>query len=386
MTKKATSAFDIAANNGININPWGDLMFKTMNIQNQQYTPEEAQKTFDIIRGLPEYQAQQEGVSDMEAELDRLKRLPAVSGDTWMKPFLALVDSETGSNLSSAYQPNDVSQKVNEMILKYQDNLANRKKQSAETLMSGLGKFKSGTKTDVGGTDMTASKTGAQMSQTDANNQTKIDTSEISAAKKGSAKDKFDEVFKSEAAKKAVETSFAGQGSNMKQSATDLRAAADVIRKSKNKLISPSGSFGWARDMVANTFYEDVNAAKSTFSKEAVKSMADSFKGSMSDADRDMMIKSAYDSGADEEVNAKRAEVIAALFDKNAEKAEIFMELVASNMDPKDITKRMVDVDNMLNRKYGIGTNKTPNTQTQQTKSAAPAAPKKTFSSSELGF
>lgn len=141
----AANIYDlIAQNKGMTMTPWGPM---SPDVSYKQYTPEEASATFDQIRQLPEFQAQQAGVDELSNELDRLKKLPQVSGDTWVKPLLALADSETGSKLSQGYDENDLSQKRNEMIMKYQDSLLNRKKQQADTLMSGLGKFKSGTTT-----------------------------------------------------------------------------------------------------------------------------------------------------------------------------------------------------------------------------------------------
>lgn len=288
---KAVSAFDIAQSRGVNLNPWNDLMFKNMLVQNQQYTPEEANKTFDIVRGLPEYQAQQAGVTELEGELNRLKRLPQVSGDTWLKPLLALTDSETGSNLSSGYQDNDVSQKRNEMILKYQDALANRQKQSAETLMSGLGKFKSGTKTEVDSTDTTGAKIGADLSKTDAGNQTRLDTAVISAAKKGSGQKKniYEESFARKGAEDATKFLSAGGASKFNSMAGEIEGIASTLEAKKGNLISPTGRGGAVQSFFSGLADEDVAQAMDKADALAVELSSDSFKGSTSDRDAKIM-------------------------------------------------------------------------------------------------
>lgn len=139
------SIYDIITANRGQITPWG---ITSPNIQYTQYTPKEANKTFEQIRQLPEYQAQQAGVDELAGELDRLKKLPSSQGDSWVKPLLALVDSQTGSKLMQGFDDNNEAEKRNQLIMRYQDALANRQKQAADTLMSGLGKFKSGSTTE----------------------------------------------------------------------------------------------------------------------------------------------------------------------------------------------------------------------------------------------
>lgn len=376
--QQAVSTFDIARNQGVNINPWSDLMFKNMNVQNQQYTPEEANKTFEFIRTLPEYQAQNEGVGDLENELARLKKLPATSGDSWTKPLLALVDSETGSNLMAGYQEDDSLQKRNDMILKYQDAIANRKKQSADTLMSGLGKFKSGTKTDIGGTDMTASKTGANMSIADAGNQTKLDSAAISASRRGSGQKKniYEETFARKGAEDATKFLTSGGPAKFHSMADEIEGIAKTLESKKKNFISPTGKGGAIQSFVSGVLDEDVAQAMDKADALAVELSSDSFKGSTSDRDAKIMAGGLVSKRGDEtnvaEALRKKSATIRHIGDKQALKFQIQSQGGTS----ADVERALKAADDAFYGPSGAGSTK-----------PAPKAPAtKKFSSEELGF
>lgn len=358
---QAPSSFDIARAQGVNYNPWADLMFKSVNVQNQQYTPEEANKTFDIIRKLPEYQAQNAGVADLESEVERLKKVPQVSGDTWLKPLLALVDSETGSNLSQGYQDNDFSQKRNEMILKYQDAIANRKKQAADTLMSGLGKFKSGTATDVGGTDMTASKTGAQMAQTDANNQTKMNNAIIAAASKkgaGQKKNIYEESFARKGAEDATKFLSAGGASKFNSMAQEIEGLATTLEAKKNNLISPTGRGGAVQSYLAGLADEDVAQAMDKADALAVELSSDSFKGSTSDRDAKIMAGGLVSKRGDESNIAEKLRQKAATIRHVGKKQELKFQIQSQGGSSADVEKALKAADDAFYGPSGAGSQK----------------------------
>lgn len=376
---KAVSAFDIADARGVNLNPWNDLMFKSLNVANQQYTPEEANKTFDIVRGLPEYQAQQAGVDELSGELERLKRLPQSSGDTWLKPLLALGDQWTGSNLSQGYQDNDVSQKRNDLILKYQDALANRQKQAAETLMSGLGKFKSGTKTDIGGTDMTASKTGADLSKTDAGNQTKLDSALIAAAarKKGSGqgRNKFEEMFASEGAKAGMKFISSGGESDTKAMADDLRKIGQTLKGAKNNFISPTGRGGKLQSMAASFLDENVGSAMDKAEAIAVKLSSDDFKGATSDRDAAIMGQGLVSKKGSEDDVAADLDIKAATIEHIGKKKSLILKVQSSGGTSADVATALKAADDAFYGPSGAGAPKAPQTGAAP-KAAASSGPK----------
>lgn len=109
-----------------------------------QVTPDDANKTFNLVRDLPEIQAQIQSNADLENELNRLKARPRVQENAWIKPLVALADSETGSNLMAGYTAPEKNKNRDETILRYQDALANRRKQVADSMIGSLGKLRSG--------------------------------------------------------------------------------------------------------------------------------------------------------------------------------------------------------------------------------------------------
>lgn len=245
----------IAQNKGMVASPWG-LM--SPDVSYKQYTPEEANKTFEQIRQLPEYQAQQTSVDELSNELDRLKKLPQVSGDTWVKPLLALADSETGSKLSQGYDENDASQKRGEMILKYQDALLNRKKQQADTLMSGLGKFKSGTTTtkDTGISPAEQAKLDFQKAK--AQQDYELELQKIAASKaKGKAKPELTAGEKKleEAAAARVDKMDAGALQDNIALAKKLEDYADKLESGKMK----TGTANIGGLLLSSTGFGDIN-------------------------------------------------------------------------------------------------------------------------------
>lgn len=375
----APNTFQIARDNGVNFNPWSDLMFKTMNVQNQQYTPEDANKTFDIVRSLPEYQAQQAGVDELSNELDRLKKLPQVSGDTWVKPLLALADSETGSKLSQGYDENDLSQKRNEMIMKYQDALANRQKQSADTLMSGLGKFKSGTKTDVGGTDTTGAKLGTGMAQNVANNQTKLDSASIAAAARkknsGQGKNKFEEMFASEGAKAGMKFISSGGEADTKAMADDLRKIGQTLKGAKNNFISPTGRGGKLQSMASSFLDENVGSAMDKAEAIAVKLSSDDFKGATSDRDAAIMGQGLVSKKGNEDDVAADLDKKAATIEHIGKKRSLILKVQSSGGTSADVAAALKAADDAFYGPTGAGATKTPTTGANQ-KTATASGPK----------
>lgn len=294
----AANIYDLLAQNkGMVATPWG---LQSPDLSYKRYTEDEANETFDTIRKLPEYQAQQAGVSDMEQELERLKRLPQVSGDTWQKPLLALVDSQTGSNLSKAYQENDVSQKTNEQILKYQDALANRKKQQAETLMSGLNKFKSGTTTtkDTGISPIEQAK--LDLDKAKAQQQAELEQQKIDLQRAKGTKETFTPAEKARDIQfgKDVDPYLGGGRSRAEDMVSKIDEVIDDIKKGNLNTGLLASGFGWNTSVT-----ESGKKAKNVADMLSMENMRATFGSQFTENEGVLLRKSNLDTTASSQQN-----------------------------------------------------------------------------------
>lgn len=116
---------------------------KDLSKGNTYIQPDELQSLADSIRGLPEFGEAKEGQQGLVDALDMLKGMDTKE-TPWLKPLLALTDSQTGSNLMAGYEQGFTEKDKAALVLKYADELSKRKSDAAKNLMSGIGKMKSG--------------------------------------------------------------------------------------------------------------------------------------------------------------------------------------------------------------------------------------------------
>ena len=108
------------------------------------FTPEEFQSMANSVRQLPEMQDQQKSLNDLGDVLSMTASAPSTQ-EGWIKPLLALADSQTGSHLSQGFQPEMTMAQRNQMLLKYLDEIQKRKSDLSKSILEGVTKMKSGT-------------------------------------------------------------------------------------------------------------------------------------------------------------------------------------------------------------------------------------------------
>lgn len=103
---------------------------------------DEANKVMDIWRHTPEAESQSKGITDMEALL-HMAQSKQHSGDSWIKPLLALSDSVNGGNQAGAFEPQAAKQK--EALLKFANEIQQRKGDYSKSILDTMAKLKTGT-------------------------------------------------------------------------------------------------------------------------------------------------------------------------------------------------------------------------------------------------
>lgn len=128
---------------GENMKQTEDSGSKTVTTGRVAADDDEYQKALNSFTSTPDYQRQLQDISDLRNKTDAL--IPqADKNAAWVKPLLALADSQTGSHLMQGYTPGLTPQERNQLILKYQDEISKRQndltkeaRQGAMSLMSG---------------------------------------------------------------------------------------------------------------------------------------------------------------------------------------------------------------------------------------------------------
>ena len=116
------------------------------NIQNTYLQGQQLNDITGGLRNLPEMQAQVKSANDLQDQYNKLKNSPANGDDAWVKPFLGLVDAQTGTHMQQNYQPGGISpEERQKLLLQYGDNIDKRRGDIAKSLIEGISKLKSGT-------------------------------------------------------------------------------------------------------------------------------------------------------------------------------------------------------------------------------------------------
>lgn len=123
--------------------------------QNKYMDPDDVKAAMDVVRQSPENQ-------DLKAGDDRMQGLLSmIAGNQnvdpgWIKPILALADSQTGSKLMQGYTAPQNSQDTMKELLKYADEIQKRKTDIMKSITSGVSAQKNG------GFNLVTSNTGSK--------------------------------------------------------------------------------------------------------------------------------------------------------------------------------------------------------------------------------
>lgn len=120
---------------------------KTKSQQNKYMAPDDVKAAMDVVRGTPEFQDMRQGEGSMQDLLSmtaKSQQAMAEANPSWVKPLLALVDSQTGSKLMAGYTPPASPTEMNSQLLKYADEIQKRKADLVKGLSTGLTAQKNG--------------------------------------------------------------------------------------------------------------------------------------------------------------------------------------------------------------------------------------------------
>lgn len=112
---------------------------KDVSVYKAMVNPEEFNKALAAYKDTDEYKQQLASINNLE-QLSLLATGAPDKNAAWLKPLIALTDSQTGSHLMSGYEPGLSPKDRNTLILKYADELAKRRNdQASEARKAALG-------------------------------------------------------------------------------------------------------------------------------------------------------------------------------------------------------------------------------------------------------
>lgn len=110
--------------------------------RNIQATAAQAGDAMDVFRNTPEAQSQREGISKME-NLLAMNQAHQRPNDAWIKSLLAYGDSLNGTNQAASFEPQAAKQ--NDSMLKFANEIQQRKGDYAKSIEDAIAKTKVGT-------------------------------------------------------------------------------------------------------------------------------------------------------------------------------------------------------------------------------------------------
>lgn len=110
-------------------------------IKNTFAGAEEANNQFDVVRNTPEFQAQQQGLLDMQDQRDKMAATKNPN-DNWVKPLLAFGDSLNGTHQADYFQPGQ--EKKDAAMQKFNNEIQQRRGDMSKLLVDSFGKLKTG--------------------------------------------------------------------------------------------------------------------------------------------------------------------------------------------------------------------------------------------------
>ena len=260
----------------------------------------------DIIRNLPEVQAQQEGIGQLEGMLDMTRKAKGSGGDWMVAPLLSLADAQTGSNLSANYKPSETK---NEKLLKYADDIQKRKSDMSKTVLEGITKLKMGS-------DMNGQKQNVTNVYTQGGN---MGGAAGNRTPKSIYQDSVDRAFGKTAADFVAGGGYATVQKNLKQ-------LKEVILQLKSGDDQISGSFV---GMVPQGLRSSIPGLRASANAQArisgiiSQSLKQTLGAQFTEGEGVRLLKTAYDPNATEEENASRLQDA---YDQMAEDAEAILQ------------------------------------------------------------
>jgi len=117
-------------------------------IMSLPYPEEDISNMYNLIANRPEMRDQLAGIDEQEKAIKQLENAQEAPQSSWLKPLMALVDSETGSRLLSGYEPGP-GRKDRLALLEHKNKLQQRRGDVAKEIMGTSEKLlKGGSQTD----------------------------------------------------------------------------------------------------------------------------------------------------------------------------------------------------------------------------------------------
>lgn len=297
-------------------------------------TPDEVNPVFDMIRGLPEFQAQSQGVDDLAAAIKNLKSAPAGKTEGWIKPLLALADSETGSKLMAGFTEPKAAKDQNELLLKYEDALQKRRNDLSDNLIDSASKFKTGTSLEqvlLGNKATTGLMEQAQSQQVQ-----REGYKPVLRGRSGKPGDDLTPLEKSADVafgKGLAEWQSSGGFTNVDKNIAKIEGAIRYLNKQKGGVIGASGT---TQGLLAATGLQkifDPGAAKikqdmDTVATEGLKGL---LPGAVSDYESKMIQRLTYDSSLPESENIKKLQAAMAVLKKGRKRTQELIDYSTKN-------------------------------------------------------
>lgn len=333
-------------------------MNKVVEENNLLYKPEQANQVFSTIRDIPEFQDLTSDIGDLKNASQELQARPKLNENGWIKPLLALADSETGSKLMSGYTEPEKQKDRDALIMKYQDAIANRRKQAADTLVSGLSKFKGGQNvyTTQGTTGTTVTNPNADL--------VKALMAAENRKKGGPAKETFTPL------ETAMDKKFADEALNFssggKQRVANTVARIDDLIKAVE---SGDVSVGWTGGIAEKIPGSKTREARIMMDDEIFPTLRQDLGAQFTEREGDLKRRTSFDTGGSKEAVARSLR-------------ELKAKALAASKESEN------KINYYQNRKGGASLKGYKTDLTENVDPHAGVAPsaKKKFSSEDLGF
>ncbi len=265
-------------------------------------SPEEFEQQAASVRGTPEFAAQNNSIDDINAEIERLRKMKTNQA-SWLPPLIALTDSETGSNLMKGYQPGFTEKDKAALIAKLVADVAARRGDMSNRLLQGVKGMRAGQQLQqvVQSTGQTGTQQ-AQVKETDTQQQGFKPPPK--GGGKGGPKSKFFDAADTALGKQYSDWIAAGGGN---VSAEDLRTYDNIISRLKSGKLS-SGTADSAKSRLGNLvgIKTDLQVASDEISRISASSLKKLFPGAISDAEREFITNLSFDKSADPKDNIRR--------------------------------------------------------------------------------
>lgn len=278
--------------------------------------PEELGPTLDMLRGLPEFEAQRQAADDFENQLAMMREMPTANEAAWVKPLLALADSQTGSNLMKGYTEPTANKDRWQTLLKYGDEVARRKGDIAKNLLEGISKTKSGTDIEqfirnVKAIDAIENKTGQENFTGDG---FVAPPKPTKGGKGGGQKSLFYDNLNKKFGMWAAEFLAGGGTSSAASDAATLKKIANKLKSGELKTGTAEGFLASAGKVFG--VKTNLQEVADEIARTSVNSLKGIFPGAISNAEREFIVTLSFDPKASPKSNYGRLMKAARIIEK----------------------------------------------------------------------